>query len=298
MESGEGGEEEKEKYGTGSSGLHRRFALFIDGISESTSYFRIRNLFEQYGKVCNLFIQRKKKPGRNFRFGFVRYAYREQAIDALKLDGSQINGEVISLSVAKAPGQNPVQSRANTAIVKSRNAQGRKGIETCMTFAEVVRGHTHTREGVQGIEDVVPEDMRMQNDPTLKGAEVFGNKSGIGSSGNRSEGGGFAGASTALRDFQNTVKESMILLHSFMDAVRETSCALVGLNDFLVRLPNAANGAGESSFDFPVSGVGVGGAVGCGVVAQAAAVAGVRSVSCAVGNQTQGFGVGSTCCSE
>src|ERR1044072_5503763 len=106
MESGEGGEEEDAGSGKSSSGAWRSYNLFIDGVSEYSSYSQIRHLFAQHGKVLNLFIQKQKKPGRRFRFGFVRFASKKQAVEAKdKVNGVKINGEAISVSVAKYPAQ-------------------------------------------------------------------------------------------------------------------------------------------------------------------------------------------------
>src|ERR1044072_3967766 len=61
MESGEGGEQEDAGPGRSSSSAWRSYNLFIDGVSDYVSYSQIRHLFEQYGKVLNLFIQKQKK---------------------------------------------------------------------------------------------------------------------------------------------------------------------------------------------------------------------------------------------
>lgn len=67
------------------------YTLFIDGIADSVGYFQVRDLFQQHGKMSNVFLQRKKKHGRKFRFGFVRFALKENTISAMKhLDGIRL----------------------------------------------------------------------------------------------------------------------------------------------------------------------------------------------------------------
>src|ERR1044072_5426384 len=45
-------------------------SLFIDGIDQGVDYQQIKDLFAQYGKNVSVFVQRFRKPGRRFRFGF------------------------------------------------------------------------------------------------------------------------------------------------------------------------------------------------------------------------------------
>lgn len=52
------------------------YTLFIDGISSSVDYHQVRDLFQQHGKVKNLFIQRQRNLGRRFRFGFAALRLR------------------------------------------------------------------------------------------------------------------------------------------------------------------------------------------------------------------------------
>lgn len=58
--------------------------LFVDGISTSVRYHQVRNLFAQYGDLLNVFVQRTKKVGRQFRFGFVRFLSWDHASAAIK----------------------------------------------------------------------------------------------------------------------------------------------------------------------------------------------------------------------
>lgn len=76
------------------------FTLFIDGISEPTSYYHIRGLFGQIGSLLNVFVQKQRRIGRDFRFGFVRYSTREVASMAINLFNGVLMGGLDSVSYA------------------------------------------------------------------------------------------------------------------------------------------------------------------------------------------------------
>lgn len=46
--------------------------MFVDGISASVDYNQIRALFAQLGRIRKVFVQRKCKARRRFRFGLVQ----------------------------------------------------------------------------------------------------------------------------------------------------------------------------------------------------------------------------------
>lgn len=50
------------------------FTLFIDGIMEVFDYHHIRSLFAPFGKLLNVFNQRKRKFGRRIWFSFVPFS--------------------------------------------------------------------------------------------------------------------------------------------------------------------------------------------------------------------------------
>src|ERR1044072_322831 len=76
--------------------------LFVDGIADEVGYLRVRELFYLFGKLRNVFIQREKKKGRTFRFGFVRFLYRNNAVSAMRaLNGLKVGGSTLRVSWAK-----------------------------------------------------------------------------------------------------------------------------------------------------------------------------------------------------
>ncbi|XP_057454867.1 glycine-rich RNA-binding protein 3, mitochondrial-like [Lotus japonicus] len=75
-------------------------SLFVDGIAESVSYHQIRGLFAQFGRLVNVFVQRKKKLGRRFRFGFVRFtSWKVVAVAIKSLDGVRLGGASLSVGL-------------------------------------------------------------------------------------------------------------------------------------------------------------------------------------------------------
>ena len=76
--------------------------LFVDGIDDTLDYHRIRSLFAQHGPLRNVFVQRLRKQGRKFRFGFVRFFSRKDASLALSaLNGFKIGGAVLRIGWAR-----------------------------------------------------------------------------------------------------------------------------------------------------------------------------------------------------
>lgn len=58
----------------------------------------MRDFFLQHGKLTNVFLQRKRKSGRKFRFDFVRYANKKDVVRAMEfLDGVRIGGAYLSV---------------------------------------------------------------------------------------------------------------------------------------------------------------------------------------------------------
>lgn len=78
--------------------------LFIDGISEKAGYAQIRALFGQIGRVGKVFVQRQRKIGWRFRFGFLRFlALAHAEATLLQLNGVKVGGFHLSVTVAKFP---------------------------------------------------------------------------------------------------------------------------------------------------------------------------------------------------
>ena len=101
--------------------------LFIDGISEMVGYKQIRELFAQYGDLVNVFVQRLRKEGRRFRFGFVRYALEEHALQAIScVNGRNLGSAWLSVSVAKPPHKSDVdKSKLGGSAIASSVTQGK-----------------------------------------------------------------------------------------------------------------------------------------------------------------------------
>ncbi|XP_057444213.1 uncharacterized protein LOC130736394 [Lotus japonicus] len=99
--------------------LQERSTLFIDRISELVGYLHIRELFAQIGRVSKVFVQRSRKVGRNFRFGFVHFMSKAHAEEAIaRLNGTKLGGIHLSVTVARYPVSGS-SSRAQGTVGKS-----------------------------------------------------------------------------------------------------------------------------------------------------------------------------------
>ncbi|XP_057443890.1 uncharacterized protein LOC130736053 [Lotus japonicus] len=108
------------------------YPLFIDGIADSVDYFQVRELFLQQGKLTNVFLQRKRKSGRKFRFGFVRYAHKDDAVRAMELlDGVRLGGAYLSVKPEIFSGKMKGRSRHRCSVpavprATAKDSQGRQ----------------------------------------------------------------------------------------------------------------------------------------------------------------------------
>lgn len=86
----------------------RKSTLFVDGIEEAVGYHHSRGLFSLFGRISNVFVQRKHKLGRRFRFAFVRFFSEEQEASAISvLDGLRVGGAALSVAPARFPRDGP-----------------------------------------------------------------------------------------------------------------------------------------------------------------------------------------------
>ncbi|XP_057425873.1 uncharacterized protein LOC130719256 [Lotus japonicus] len=93
------------------------YPLFIDGIADSVDYFQMKDLFKQHGMLTNVFLQRKRRSGRKFRFGFVRYAKKEDAVKAMEfLDGVRLGGAYISVKPEISAGKKGKSSSRRCSV--------------------------------------------------------------------------------------------------------------------------------------------------------------------------------------
>jgi cold-inducible RNA-binding protein len=87
--------------------------LFVGNLDFSTSENDLRDLFAQQGSVASADIVLDRMTGRSRGFGFVTYDSDEDAQRAIgALDGTDLNGRRISVSVARERGDSPGGGRS------------------------------------------------------------------------------------------------------------------------------------------------------------------------------------------
>lgn len=97
------GEEEAVTRRKGSMALEQN-TLFVDGISDLVGYSQIKDLFSQIGRVSKVFVQRFRKVGRKYRFGFVHFQSTGLAEAAMaRLNGTKVGGTHLSVTEARFP---------------------------------------------------------------------------------------------------------------------------------------------------------------------------------------------------
>lgn len=100
--------------------------LFVDGIEEEIGYHHIRGLFSLFGTLSRVFVQRYRKFGRRFRFGFVHFLSRKQASSAIDgLDGLRVGGSLLSVAPARFPRVQKQPPVPQAARVPSSTGSGR-----------------------------------------------------------------------------------------------------------------------------------------------------------------------------
>ncbi|XP_057444255.1 uncharacterized protein LOC130736434 [Lotus japonicus] len=78
--------------------------LFVDGLDARANYRQVRRMFEKFGKVECVFIQKERRARRKFRFGFVRFGTREEGIRAIQgLNRKKLNSAFITVHTARFP---------------------------------------------------------------------------------------------------------------------------------------------------------------------------------------------------
>ncbi|CAO2820347.1 unnamed protein product [Amaranthus hypochondriacus] len=104
--------------------LRNVFSLFVDGIARSVSLSELRELFEQEGKVADVYISGKKRSHTRESFGFVRFFKKYEAVKAVQqLDGVCIHGGKLKISMAKyskggTPMSKPMKQISNKALIQ------------------------------------------------------------------------------------------------------------------------------------------------------------------------------------
>ena len=64
----------------------------------------MKMLFARYGRIESVFVQRQRRLGRKFRFGFIRFKIMKEVVEAAKnMIGWQLNSAYLHVNVAKFP---------------------------------------------------------------------------------------------------------------------------------------------------------------------------------------------------
>lgn len=75
--------------------------LYVGGLSWDTTSEGLERAFAVHGDVEEALVITEPGSGRSRGFGFVTFATEEQSESALSLDGSELDGRTIRVSVAR-----------------------------------------------------------------------------------------------------------------------------------------------------------------------------------------------------
>ena len=79
--------------------------LFVGGLPWAVDDHQLRDHFQNYGEVVSATVIRDRETQRSRGFGFVEFSSDDDASKAVEtLDGSEMDGRQITVSVAKQPG--------------------------------------------------------------------------------------------------------------------------------------------------------------------------------------------------
>lgn len=82
--------------------------LFVGSLAYSTTSQELQSLFEPFGQVLSATVITDKFTGQSRGFGFVEMASDDEAKKAIEaLNGSDVNGRNIAVSVAKPREERP-----------------------------------------------------------------------------------------------------------------------------------------------------------------------------------------------
>ncbi len=88
--------------------------LYVGGIPYRTTEDELRATFEQAGTVTSASIIMDRMTGRSRGFGFVEMADEAGATAAIeKWDGKELDGRMLSVSLARPQGENGDRPRGN-----------------------------------------------------------------------------------------------------------------------------------------------------------------------------------------
>ena len=79
--------------------------LFVGSLSYDAEENDLRDVFEKYGTVSEIFIPTDRETGKKRGFGFVQYETAEDAQEAIKgANGADICGREVNINIAKPRG--------------------------------------------------------------------------------------------------------------------------------------------------------------------------------------------------
>ena len=85
--------------------------LYVSNISFHTTENDLKTLFSRFGEVASATVVTDQDSGRTLGFGFVQMSDERAAMEAMDaLQGKEIEGRALSVSVAKANHQRQVNS--------------------------------------------------------------------------------------------------------------------------------------------------------------------------------------------
>lgn len=75
--------------------------LFVGSLPWSVDSTALQDLFSQFGEISEAIVITDRETGRSKGFGFVTFVNEQSAKDALKLDGTELEGRTIVVNMAK-----------------------------------------------------------------------------------------------------------------------------------------------------------------------------------------------------
>jgi RNA recognition motif-containing protein len=79
--------------------------LFVGGLPWAVDDHQLQDHFGSFGQIVSAVVIRDRETQRSRGFGFVEYTTPEAARTAVEaLDGSEMDGRSITVSIAKQPG--------------------------------------------------------------------------------------------------------------------------------------------------------------------------------------------------
>src|ERR1044072_1656121 len=130
--------------------------LFVDDIGDMVDYHRVRNLFAEHRKLRNVFVQRVRKLGRKFRFGFVRFFSRKDACKAVSvLNGTKLGGAVLRIRWAQSSlkaESGAIKDSKGAQVVRKWKPKGPSSVRSWRDVvdgeeAQIEHGGRHTGDG-------------------------------------------------------------------------------------------------------------------------------------------------------